>query len=339
MLNDLVQIINALSSRLEQVKTEEDLKKLQVELLGKKGAITQASKSLGKLSAEERPAAGKAINEMKQKAAAQIETRREMLEKLAQARRFEAERVDVTLPPRRRQMGKIQPLTKVYLEIRDIFLDMGFEIVDGPEVELDKYNFEMLNIPKDHPARDMQDTFFVSDDVVLRTHTSPAQVRTMLKCEPPIKMICPGRVYRCDDLDATHSPVFNQIEGLVVDKNISFADLKGTLSTFLRAYFGEDTKTYFRPGFFPFTEPSAEVDVSCAVCKGAGCPACKGAGIIEVLGCGLVNPAVLEMCGLDPKVYSGFAFGLGLDRLANTKYGITDIRLHYENDLRFIEQF
>lgn len=339
MLEDLVKKINELNGRLEKINSAEELKELQVELLGKKGSLTQASKSLGKLSAEERPEAGRIINEMKNRTIMLIDARNRAIEKIKQVQRFEAERVDVTLPPRRRAQGKIHPLTKVYLEIRDIFQGMGFEVVDGPEVELDKYNFEMLNIPKDHPARDMQDTFFVSDDVVLRTHTSPAQVRTMLKCEPPIKMICPGRVYRCDDLDATHSPVFNQIEGLVVDKGISFADLKGTISTFLRAYFGEDTKTYFRPGFFPFTEPSAEVDVSCSVCKGSGCSACKGAGIIEVLGCGLVNPAVLEMCGLDPKVYSGFAFGLGLDRLANTKYGITDIRLHYENDLRFIDQF
>ena len=212
-------------------------------------------------------------------------------------------------------------------------------IRDRPEVELDEYNFELLNIPKNHPARDMQDTFYVSEDVVLRTHTSPVQVRTMLTQKPPIRMVCPGRVFRTDDVDATHSPVFMQMEGLVIGKNIRFSDLKGTINTFIRNFYGENVKTKFRPGFFPFTEPSAEVDVTCTVCGGKGCGACKGAGMIEVLGCGLVNPVVLENCGIDPTEYSGFAFGMGIDRLANTKYGITDIRLLYENDARFLRQF
>lgn len=216
---------------------------------------------------------------------------------------------------------------------------MGFDVFEGPEVELDEYNFTKLNIPKEHPARDAQDTFYVSEDVVLRTHTSPSQVRMMLAEAPPIRMIAPGRCFRCDEVDATHSPVFMQVEGLVVDRRIRFSDLKGTLSTFLRSYYGPKVAMKFRPGFFPFTEPSAEVDVTCSLCGGKGCPACKGAGMIEVLGCGLVNPVVLENCGVDPTEFSGFAFGMGIDRLASTKYGITDIRLLYENDVRFLEQF
>ena len=247
--------------------------------------------------------------------------------------------MDITLPGRAQKPGALHPLTQVYYEIRDIFLGMGFDVNEGPEVELDHYNFELLNIPKDHPARDMQDTFYVSEDVVLRTHPSPVQVRTMLSQKPPIRMVCPGRVFRTDDVDATHSPVFMQMEGLVVGKNIRFSDLKGTINTFIRNFYGEGVKTKFRPGFFPFTEPSAEVDVTCTVCGGKGCGACKGAGMIEVLGCGLVNPVVLSNCGIDPTEYSGFAFGLGIDRLANTKYGITDIRLLYENDARFLRQF
>ncbi|MEG1991133.1 MAG: phenylalanine--tRNA ligase subunit alpha, partial [Christensenella sp.] len=266
-------------------------------------------------------------------AAAELIAQKENAAKLA------AERVDITMPGRTQELGALHPLTQVYREVRDIFLSMGFDVNEGPEVELDKYNFELLNIPKNHPARDMQDTFYVSEDVVLRTHTSPVQVRTMLKQKPPIRMICPGRVFRTDDVDATHSPVFMQMEGLVVGKNIRFSDLKGTINTFIRNFYGENVKTKFRPGFFPFTEPSAEVDVTCTVCGGKGCSACKGAGMIEVLGCGLVNPVVLSNCGIDPTEYSGFAFGLGIDRLANTKYGITDIRLLYENDARFLRQF
>ena len=245
----------------------------------------------------------------------------------------------MTLPGKVQNTGALHPLTRIYYEIRDIFVSMGFEVMDGPEVEYDKYNFEMLNIPKDHPARDMQDTFYISNDIVLRTHTSPVQIRTMLNEKPPIRMICPGRVYRSDDVDATHSPVFNQIEGLVVGRGISFAHLKDTLNTFLKEFYGEDTKTKFRPGHFPFTEPSAEVDATCAKCAGKGCGVCKGTGMIEVLGCGMVHPNVLSGCGVDPEVYTGFAFGLGLDRLATIKYGITDIRLLFENDIRFLSQF
>ncbi len=315
------------------------LQELRVKYLGKKGEITQMMKQMGTLPKEERPSFGQKVNSLRQKVEEAFEQRKSELEERIKEKKLAAERIDVTLEKPEAGMGGVHPLTKVYRQVRGIFEGMGFQVVEGPEIEFDKYNFEMLNIPKDHPARDMQDTFYVTDDIVLRTHTSPVQIRTMLGHQPPIRVICPGRVYRTDDVDATHSPVFNQIEGLVIDKGITFADLKGTLNTFLRQLYGEQTKTKFRPGFFPFTEPSAEVDATCSLCGGKGCPACKGAGMVEVLGCGMVNPKVLENCGLDPEVYSGYAFGLGLDRLTNIKYGITDIRLLYESDVRFLRQF
>ena len=315
------------------------LQELRVKYLGKKGEITQMMKQMGTLPKEERPSFGQKVNSLRQKVEEAFEQRKSELEERIKEKKLAAERIDVTLEKPEAGMGGVHPLTKVYRQVRGIFEGMGFQVVEGPEIEFDKYNFEMLNIPKDHPARDMQDTFYVTDDIVLRTHTSPVQIRTMLGHQPPIRVICPGRVYRTDDVDATHSPVFNQIEGLVIDKGITFADLKGTLNTFLRQLYGEQTKTKFRPGFFPFTEPSAEVDATCSLCGGKGCPACKGAGMVEVLGCGMVNPKVLENCGLYPEVYSGYAFGLGLDRLTNIKYGITDIRLLYESDVRFLRQF
>ena len=336
---DTEQIVKDAQGEIASAQTSAELESIRVKYLGKKGGITMLMKQMGGLSPEERPAFGQAVNAARTAvenalgAAAQEIARKEGEEKLA------AERVDITMPGRACALGALHPLTQVYREVRDIFLSMGFDVNEGPEVELDEYNFELLNIPKNHPARDMQDTFYVSEDVVLRTHTSPVQVRTMLNQKPPIRMVCPGRVFRTDDVDATHSPVFMQMEGLVIDKNIRFSDLKGTINTFIRSFYGADFKTKFRPGFFPFTEPSAEVDVTCTVCGGKGCPACKGAGMIEVLGCGVVNPVVLENCGIDPGEYSGFAFGVGIDRLANTKYGITDIRLLYENDARFLRQF
>ncbi len=338
-MDNLNKILEDIQASLQNVQQNEALQDLRVKYLGKKGEITMMMKQMGNLSPEERPKFGQMVNTLRNKAEEAIEHKRLEIAEKQKASRLEAEKIDVTLPCRKNRIGGVHPLTKVYREIRSIFVNMGFSVMEGPEIEFDKYNFEMLNIPKDHPARDMQDTFYVTDDIVLRTHTSPVQIRTMLAQKPPIRMICPGRVYRTDDVDATHSPVFNQVEGLVIDKSIAFADLKGTINTFLRRFYGEQTKTKFRPGFFPFTEPSAEVDATCSLCGGEGCPACKGAGMIEVLGCGMVNPKVLENCGLDPEVYSGFAFGLGLDRLTNIKYGITDIRLLYENDVRFIEQF
>ena len=333
------QIVAKAQDETASAQSSAQLDGIRVKYLGKKGEITMLMKQMGTLPKEERPAFGQAVNAARKAVEESLAQAMEKISKEESAEKLAAERVDITLPGRKQALGALHPLTQVYREVRDIFLSMGFDVNEGPEVELDEYNFELLNIPKNHPARDMQDTFYVSEDVVLRTHTSPVQVRTMLSQKPPIRMVCPGRVFRTDDVDATHSPVFMQMEGLVVDKNIRFSDLKGTINTFIRNFYGENVKTKFRPGFFPFTEPSAEVDVTCQVCGGKGCGACKGAGMIEVLGCGLVNPVVLENCGLDANEYSGFAFGLGIDRLANTKYGITDIRLLYENDARFLGQF
>ena len=336
---DMEHRIEEIREALARAVSDDALQELRVRYLGKKGEITAMMKQMRDLSPEERPAFGSKVNALRAKAEEAFAEKTAELREAALERRLQHERIDVTLPGKSAQLGAVHPLNQVYHEVRDIFAGMGFSVVEGPEVEFDHYNFEMLNIPKDHPARDMQDTFYVSDDIVVRTHTSPVQVRTMLKYKPPIRVICPGRVYRTDDVDATHSPVFNQVEGLYIDKGVTFADLKGVLGEFLRKFYGQSTVTKFRPGFFPVTEPSAEVDATCALCGGKGCPACKGAGMIEVLGCGMVNPRVLENCGLDPEEYSGFAFGLGLDRLTNIKYGITDIRLLYENDVRFLRQF
>ena len=332
-------LIQEAKQELENINTHKELNDLKVKYLGKKGSITQLMKGIGSVAPELRSEVGQLVNSARKEVEECFEQIAETIHEKEKKAKLAAETVDITLPGKAGSVGSLHPLTKVYYEIREIFTGMGFEVVEGPEIELDKYNFEMLNVPKNHPARDAQDTFYITDNVVLRTQTSPVQIRTMLKEKPPIKMICPGRVYRCDDVDATHSPIFNQIEGLVVGKNITFADLKGTINTFLKELYGEKIKTKFRPSFFPFTEPSAEVDVTCVICGGKGCSACKGEGVIEVLGCGMVNPKVLENCGLDPEEYSGFAFGMGLDRIANIKYGITDIRLLYENDVRFLSQF
>lgn len=315
------------------------LNDIRVKFLGKKGEITLLSKKMGELPKEERPQFGKSLNALKNTVEDAIAEKQKKLEAAELKKRIANEQIDITLPGKHASLGALHPLTLVYMELRDIFVGMGFDVAEGPEVELDEYNFEMLNIPKEHPARDAQDTFYISEDVVLRTHTSPVQIRTMLNNKPPIRVICPGRTYRFDDVDATHSPIFMQMEGLMIDKGIRFSDLKGTLNRFLKSFYGEHTQTKFRPGFFPFTEPSAEVDVTCTVCGGQGCAACKGAGMIEVLGCGMVNPIVLENCGINPDEYTGFAFGVGIDRLANTKYGIPDIRLLYDDDIRFLKQF
>ena len=333
---------NMLEDALKSIDTCADLKELddiRIRLLGKKGELTAALRSMKDLTPDERPVFGKRVNEIRDSLTQALENKISEVESSVKQQRLIDEKIDVTLPGKRQQIGGLHPLTRIYYEIRDIFVSMGFEIMDGPEVEYDKYNFEMLNIPKDHPSRDMQDTFYISDDIVLRTHTSPVQIRTMLRKQPPIRMIAPGRVYRSDDVDSTHSPIFNQVEGLVISKGITFAHLKGTLDTFLKEFYGKDTKTKFRPGHFPFTEPSAEVDATCAKCHGKGCKVCSGTGMIEILGCGMVHPKVLSGCGIDPGVYTGFAFGMGLDRLASIKYGITDIRLLFENDIRFLSQF
>ncbi len=339
MQDQLREIRERISREIEELKNSEELEQLRVRVMGKKGEMTQLLRGMGKLPAEERPKMGAIINQTREALEAALEKRSALLKEKEKELRLKREAIDVTLPGPERSAGSEHPMSLVLDELLDIFTGMGFEEVEGPEVEFDKFNFELLNVPKNHPARDAQDTFYVDDNIVLRSQTSPVQARTMLSRKPPIRIICPGRVYRADELDATHSPVFHQMEGLVIDKNISMSDLKGTLDTFARRLYGEGVTTRFRPSFFPFTEPSAEVDLTCASCRGKGCRMCKGTGWIEVLGAGMVNPHVLEMCGIDPNEYSGFAFGMGLERLTLLKYNIPDIRYLYENDLRFLSQF
>lgn len=315
------------------------LEAFRVKYLGKKGELTGVLRLMGSLPEAERPAAGALANEVRVFLEGELARRRAELEEAELKKRLMDERIDVTLPGVSRPVGRKHPLSIVLDEIKDIFIGMGFQIAEGPEIELDYYNFEALNIPKNHPARDTQDTFYISDDVLLRTQTSNVQIRVMERQKPPIRIIAPGRVYRSDAVDATHSPMFHQIEGLVVDKGITMADLKGTFDVFAAALYGEGAKTRFRPHHFPFTEPSAEVDFCCFACDGVGCRLCKGEGWIELSGCGMVHPKVLKNCGIDPEVYSGFAFGMGLERIALRRFGIDDMRLFFENDLRFLEQF
>ncbi len=327
---------------LKELRECPDLKALdglRVKYLGKKGELTAILKQMGKLSAEERPVIGQVANEVRQTLEEAVAHRQEELKARELEDRLAAEKLDITMPGKERALGGLHPLSIVQEDLINIFQSMGFDVVDGPEVETDYYCFEALNVPKDHPARDMQDTFYLGENLLLRTQTSAAQARTMEHRQPPIRMVCPGRVYRADEVDATHSPVFHQMEGLVVDKGITMCDLKGCLEQFVHEIYGPETQVRFRPSFFPFTEPSVEVDVSCSACGGKGCRVCKGAGWIEILGAGMVHPRVLAGCGIDPEVYSGFAFGIGLDRLTTTRYKISDIRLLFENDLRFLEQF
>ena len=327
---------------LKQIDASENLDKLnevRVSALGKKGALTELLKSMKEVAPQDRPKVGQMVNEVRAEIETALETEKAKLEDRAMEARLKNEVIDVTLPAKKNSVGHRHPNTIALEEVERIFVGMGYEVVRGPEVEKDYYNFEALNIPKDHPARDEQDTFYINEEIVLRTQTSPVQVRTMEQGKLPIRMIAPGRVFRSDEVDATHSPSFHQIEGLVIDKNITFADLKGTLQEFAKRLFGEDTKVKFRPHHFPFTEPSAEVDVSCFKCGGKGCRFCKGSGWIEILGCGMVHPKVLKMCNIDPEEYSGFAFGVGLERIALLKYEIDDMRLLYENDIRFLKQF
>lgn len=343
----------SLQDKLEALKQEtvakidaaQDLKALnqiRVETLGKKGPITEVLRGMKDLSAEERPKVGSFANEIRDELTAKIEEKKIELEKAELDRTLAAESIDITLPGKKVKQGVRHVLTQIMEEIEDIFIGMGYQVVEGSEVESDHYNFERMNLPKDHPARDMQDTFYISDEVLIRTHTSPVQARTMEKHDfsiGPLRMISPGKVFRRDTDDATHSHQFHQIEGLVVDKNITMADLKGTLEVMMKKMFGEDREIRLRPSYFPFTEPSVEVDVSCFKCGGAGCNVCKYTGWIEILGAGMVHPNVLRMSGIDPEVYSGFAFGLGPDRVAMLRYGVNDIRNFYQNDLRFLGQF
>ena len=339
MKEQLQQIGVKAENALQEVTTLAQLDELRVAFLGKKGELTAILKQMGQLSPEERPIVGQLANQIRVEIENKIDERLAVLKKEEEEKQFAAEAVDVTLPGVTAKKGGLHPLNRVLNDMIDIFKSMGFDIVDGPEIETEYYNFEALNIPADHPARDMQDTFYVGDNLLLRSQTSAAQIRTMENRKPPIRVLCPGRVFRADEVDATHSPVFHQIEGLVVDKGITMCDLKGCLEQVAREIYGPDAKIKFRPSFFPFTEPSVEVDVSCPECGGVGCRVCKGAGWIEILGAGMVHPNVLSGCGIDPEEYSGFAFGIGLDRLTTTRYKISDIRLLFENDLRFLEQF
>lgn len=317
----------------------EVLNDARVKYLGKKGELTTILRSMGTLAPEERPIIGELVNKVRDEIGELISIKEKELKQKQLEERLASEKIDITMPSKKTQLGSIHPIYKIIDEVKEIFLGMGYQIADGPEVEKAFYNFDQLNTPKDHPARDLQDTFYITDEIVLRSQTSPVQARVMEEQKPPIKIICPGAVYRSDAVDATHSPVFHQIEGLVVDKNISMSDLKGTLEMFVKNCLGKDTRIRFRPHHFPFTEPSAEADVSCFVCGGKGCRVCKNEGWIELLGCGMVHPNVLRNCGINPKEYSGFAFGFGVERIAMAKYGIEDMRLLYENDVRFLKQF
>ena len=331
-----------MDTAIEQIDSTEQLDKLndiKVVFLGKKGELTSLLKSMKDLAPEDRPKAGQMVNEARTKIEGMLEAKKKEFEKALLEEKLENEKIDVTLPGTKLPGGHRHPSNITLEEVENIFIGMGYKVVEGPEIEKDYYNFEALNIPADHPAKDEQDTFYITQDILLRTQTSSVQVHEMEKGELPIRMIAPGRVFRSDEMDATHSPTFHQIEGLVVDKGITFADLKGTLQEFAKRLFGEETKIKFRPHHFQFTEPSAEVDVSCFKCGGKGCRFCKGSGWVEILGCGMVHPHVLEMSGIDPEEYSGFAFGVGLERIALFKYEIDDMRLLYENDTRFLKQF
>lgn len=339
MRSQLEQIREQVTKKLAQIGDVKELDNLRVRYVGKKGELTSILKQMGKLSAEERPVIGQLANEVRNSIDKAISDRLFELKAQAIEKQLISEAIDVTMPGKKPAIGKKHPLTTVMEEIEEIFTGMGFDIAEGPEVEYDYYNFEALNIPKNHPARDTQDTFYITDNILLRTQTSPVQIRVMENQKPPIRIIAPGRVYRSDSVDATHSPVFHQIEGLVVDRGITMADLKGTLEILAKRLYGEDVKVRFRPHHFPFTEPSAEMDAMCFSCHGDGCRLCKGEGWIEILGCGMVHPKVLKNCGIDASEYSGFAFGLGLERVAMRRYNIDDLRLFYENDLRFLKQF
>ncbi len=339
MLEELAKIREEALKKLEKVQSEAELTELNVNILGRNGALTGILRGMASLAADERAKLGKEANIVKQELASMFEGAKARMEERAEELRIRAETIDVTLPgvtdiP----FGKLSPLTVVYRQIRDALIGLGFTTFEGPEVEYDDYNFTKLNLPLNHPARDMQDTFYVNDRVLLRTHTSPCEARALMTLEPPFRVVIPGRVFRVDEPDASHSPVFMQMEGLVVDKHLTFADLKGTIDTFVKAVFGENVRSRLRPSYFPFTEPSAEVDISCTICGGKGCSSCKGTGWMEIMGCGMTNPHEIENCGLDPHEWNAFAFGVGVDRVACLKYGINDIRLLYEGDARFLRQ-
>lgn len=338
VVDTLRDIKSQVEEELAALDASAKLESLRVRVLGKKGELTALLKGMGQLPPEERPKIGAQINEAREWLTGRMNERLNALQAAEREAALRQETIDVTEPRPLPGVGSAHPITLVMNELIDCFTGLGFEVVEGPEVELDRYNFELMNLPKNHPARDAQDTFYMDDNIVLRTHTSPMQARAMLTRKPPIRIICPGRVYRADEVDATHSPVFHQMEGLVVDERLSMADLRGTLEAFAKKLYGPDIQTRFRPSFFPFTEPSAEVDLTCSACHGKGCRVCKDTGWVEVLGSGMVNPKVLEMCGIDSAKYSGFAFGIGLERIAMKRYGIRDMRLLYEGDARLLGQ-
>ncbi|PLX40345.1 MAG: phenylalanine--tRNA ligase subunit alpha [Deltaproteobacteria bacterium] len=338
MIDSLNALRDAALAAVDGVSSLAELGEVQVKFLGRKGELTQIMRGMGKVAPEDRPKVGQVVNEVRSAIEARIEAREAEMSKDAQRLKFAAEAVDVTRAGRAPKKGTLHPLTQVVREISDIFANLGFEVAEGREVEQEYYNFEALNIPEEHPARDMQDTFYVAPGTVLRTHTSPVQVRVMEAIQPPVRIIAPGKVYRCDS-DVTHSPMFHQVEGLLIDEGITFADLKGVLEAFIHEYYGPDMGVRFRPSFFPFTEPSAEVDISCVFCKGSGCRICSHTGWLEILGSGSVDPAVFGFVGYDPEKVQGFAFGIGVERIAMLKYGIDDIRLFFDNDVRFLSHF
>jgi phenylalanyl-tRNA synthetase alpha chain len=337
-VEDTLSLKNSFLKESKSATSVAKLQQLRIKYLGKKGLITSKLKTLSTISPELRPAYGKSVNEVKVYIEEEINRIESLLKKEEHKKRIVSEAIDITLPGKFTPFGREHPINKVLSEIIAIFVSMGFEVEEGPDVELDYYNFEALNMPKDHPARDMQDTLYISEDIVLRTHTSPVQIRVMEKREPPLKIIAPGKVYRCD-ADISHTPMFHQVEGFMVDTDVAFSDLKGLLESFIHSFFSAETPVRFRPSFFPFTEPSAEVDIGCIFCSGKGCRVCKNTGWLEILGAGMINPRVFEMVGYNPDFYSGFAFGMGVERMAMLKYSIDDIRLFFENDMRFLKQF
>lgn len=335
----LNKIVSQALDAVLQCADSKSLADVRVRFLGKNGEMTAVMKGMGKLSPEERPQMGKLVNEAREKIENALAEKDKKIKEAELCAKLSAEAVDVTLPSKpTRELGSVHPLTRIKNEIIDIFKGFGFSVAEGPEIETDYFNFQLMNVPKDHPARDMQDTFYIDENILLRTHTSPMQARIMTTQKPPIRVVVPGKVYRSDD-DASHSPIFNQIEGLAVDKKITLGDLQGVLTAFAEKIFSNDTKTRFRPSYFPFTEPSVEMDVTCSICGGKGCRVCKDTGWVEILGAGVVNPHVLDMCGLDSNEYSGFAFGFGVERIAMLKYGVPNIKMFYENDVRFLKQF
>lgn len=337
-MTDTALLVNTALTAIDAAADERALDQLRVDYLGKKGQLTELLKGLGKLPTNERPAAGELINEAKRQIQQALDVRRELIVNITFERQLASETIDVSLPGRRQSAGGLHPVSRTIERIRQLFESVGYSVAEGPEIEDDYHNFEALNIPGHHPARAMHDTFYINPTTVLRTHTSPVQVRVMEQGIPPFRMICPGRVYRCDS-DLTHTPMFHQVEGLLIDEHVTFADLKGTLADFLQNFFEADLEVRFRPSYFPFTEPSAEVDMSCVMCSGKGCRVCKQTGWLEVLGCGMVHPSVLESSGIDSEKYRGFAFGMGVERLAMLRYGVNDLRLFFENDLKFLRQF